>query len=208
MRASDARWAYMISLVIVIGGTPRAVDAVDCSERFPVGRFALTQSEVAPLAAKVTGFSPVYLRKKPVQVRSSPTGDPCQFVYGFDVFEFTGGRQAGDLVAGCSGDFDADGARDYVVLLRRQTDGLYVPHIFLARGGTFQVITLEPHGGTDWFGPFCSPKPHTGIFEGPDFEGQGEGVRVRVFGDLITVGWSTYYWRPDLKRFDAILTTD
>ena len=83
-----------------------------------------------------------------------------------------------------------------------------MPHIFLARGGTFQVIELEPHGGADWFGPFCSPKPQTGIFEGPDFEGKGEGVRVRVFGDLITVGWSTYYWRRDLKRFDAILTTD
>ena len=56
---------------------PRVVHAVDCSERFPTVRFALTPSDAALLAPKVNGFSPLYMRKKPVQLRSSSTGDPC-----------------------------------------------------------------------------------------------------------------------------------
>jgi hypothetical protein len=31
---------------------------------------------------------------------------------------------------------------------------------------------------------------------------------VPVVGDLITAGWWTCYSRPDLRRFDSILTTD
>ena len=38
--------------------------------------------------------------------------------------------------------------------------------------------------------------------------GTGEGAQVPIVDDLITVGWWTYWWRPDLKRLDAILTTD
>ena len=101
------------------------------------------------------------------------------------------------------------GAPDYVVLLRRRSDGVKVAYVFLSRRGTFEVIELGLYGEPPaWSGPYCSPRPRTGIFEGPDFQGRGERVRVRVVGDLITVGWSTYYWRPDLKRFDTILTTD
>lgn len=71
------------------------------------------------------------------------------------------------------------------------------------------MIELGSYGEPPaWSGRYCPTRPRTGIFEGPDFEGNGERVRVRVFGDLVTMGWSTYYWRPDLKRFDAILTTD
>ena len=82
--------------------------------------------------------------------------------------------------------------------------------MFLTEGHTFALVELEAHATDDsvWFGPFCQPKPRTGIFQGPDFEGTGQGVRVPVVGDLITMGWWTSYWRPDLKRFDSILTTD
>ncbi len=144
-----------------------------------------------------------------VVLTSSGADDPCEFVYGFDVFEFTDEQRPGALVAGCRGDFDGDGAPDYVVLLRRRTDGVKVAYALLSRGGTFEVIELGLYGEPPaWSGPYCSPRPRTGIFEGPDFQGRGERVRVRVVGDLITVGWSTYYWRPDLKLFDAIATTD
>lgn len=200
--------AFLVFLASV--GVGRAADTVDCSERFPVGVFALTEQQAAPLIGQLRGLSLVYILKKLLPMKASGAEDPCELVYGVDVFEFAAAKTPGTLVAGCTGDFRGNGARDYVVLLRRNVDGRYVPHVFLARARTFDIVELEPHATDDsaWFGPFCPAKPGGGIFQGPDFEGNGEGVRVPVVGDLITVGWWTYYWRPDLKRFDSILTTD
>ena len=199
MRPFYARWVCMTLLVTLVG-VPRIGHAVDCSERFPVGSFALTRAEAAVVAATLPGYSPSYVLKKAVEMKSPGTGDPCEFVYGFDVFELTDKAQPGALVAGCRGDFDGDGVRNYVVLLLRRTDGVKLAYAFLARDGTFEVIELGLYGEPPaWSGPYCSPKPQSGIFEGPDFEGTGERVRVRVVGDLITMGWSTYYWRPDLS---------
>ena len=201
----------LITLVVLISvGPARATDAVDCSERFPVGLFALTRSEAALLTGRPSGFSVVHILKKSLPMRSSGSEDPCELVYGFDVFEFTAATTPGALVAGCTGDFKGNGSRDYAVLLRRDTDGRYVPHVFLARDRTFDVVGLEWHATDDstWSGPFCQPKPQAGTFQAPDIEGTGERVRIPVVGDLVTVGWWTYYWRPDLERFDAILTTD
>jgi len=200
--------AFLVVLIFV--GPVRAGHAVDCSERFPVGLFALTQKDAALLSTNLSGFSVVHILKKPLPMRLPGSEDPCEFVYGFDVFEFTRASTPGALVAGCAGDFRGNGSRDYVVLLRRETDGRYVPHVFLARDRAFEVVALEGRATDDsgWFGPFCQPKPRAGTFQVPDFEGTGERVRIPVVGDLFTVGWWTYYWRPDLGRFDAILTTD
>ena len=203
--------APLIFLAVLISvGPARAGDAVDCSERFPVGAFALTEKDASLLTATPSGFSVVHILKKPLPMNTSGSEDPCEFVYGFDVFELTMAAAPGALVAGCVGDFEGNGARDYVVLLRRDSDGRYIPHVFLARGRTFHVVALEGHATDDsaWFGPFCRAKPPTGTFRAPDFDGRGGSVSVPVAGDLFTVGWWTYYWRADLERFDAILTTD
>jgi hypothetical protein len=205
------RWTVLGCFIVpVSAGVAGGVDAVDCAERFPVGRFALPQKDASLFTGYLGDFALVHLLKKPVLLPSSGSQDPCEFVYGFDVFEFTGATTPGAVVAGCAGDFRGDGAHDYVVLLRRNIDGRYIPHVFLARGRIFDVVQLEAHATDDsvWFGPFCQPKPRTGVFQAPDFEGTGQGAQVPVVGDLITVGWWTYYWRPDLNRFDAILTTD
>lgn len=204
-------WGLSAFLVVLISvGSARAGHAVDCSERFPDGLFALTQRDAALLSGRPSGFSVVHILKKPLPMRSSGSEDPCELVYGVDVFEFTPAATPGALVAGCAGDFRGNGSRDYVVLLRRDSDGRYVPHVFLARDRAFDVVDLEWHATDDsaWFGPFCQTKPQAGTFQAPDFEGTGERVRIPVVGDLFTVGWWTYYWRPDLDRFDAILTTD
>jgi hypothetical protein len=196
-------------VAVLPSGVPSVGEAVDCSDKFPVGLFALAPIEVAPVAGLVNGFSPVYIAKQPVLIEASAPGDPCEFVYGVDVFRLTHEKEPGALVAGCRGDFDGDGKRDYVVLLRRRTDGVRLAYAFLARGGSFQVVEVGLYGEPPaWSGPYCSPKPRSGIFEAPDFEETGGGEKVRVVGDLITMGWFTYYWRPDLKRFEAILTTD
>jgi hypothetical protein len=90
-----------VLVLLISGGPARAGDAVDCSERFPVGRFALTQKEAAPLTAQLTGFSLVHIFKKSVPMRSSGPEDPCEFVYGLDVFEFIGVTTPGALVPLC-----------------------------------------------------------------------------------------------------------
>ena len=199
---------FLIALIFV--GPARTAHAVDCAERFPVGAFALTPKDAALLKGKPSNFSVVHLLKKALPMTSLGSEDPCEFVYGFDVFEFTSATTPGALVAGCTGDFKGDGSRDYVILLRRDVDRRYVPHVFLARGRTFDVIALELPATDDstWFGPFCRRKPRTGIFRPPDFEGTGQRIGIRVVGDLFTVGWWTYYWHPELRRFEAILTTD
>jgi hypothetical protein len=209
-RAALQRICLVLFFVLISGGVAGGGHAVDCSERFPVGAFTLTQKEATLLTAQLSGWSLVHILKKPLPMRSSGSEDPCELVYGFDVFEFTAATTPGALVAGCAGDFRGNGAQDYVVLLRRNVGGRYVPHVFLTPGPTVDVVELEPHA-TDasvWFGPFCRPKPPTGSFHAPDFEGAGSGAQVSVVGDLVTVGWWTYYWRPDLNRFGAILTTD
>lgn len=203
--------ACLVFLVLLISIAPaRAGQAVDCSQQFPVGTFALTPKETALLTGKLSGFSVVHILRKPLLMKPSASEDPCELVYGFDVFELTAATTPGALVAGCAGDFEGNGSRAYVVLLRRDSDGHYVPHVFLARDRTFHVVELEWHATDDsaWVGPFCRAKPKAGTFQAPDFEGTGERVWIPVVGDLFTVGWWTYYWRPDLQRFDAILTTD
>ena len=200
----------IILIALIFVGPSRLAHAVDCAERFPVGAFALTSKDVARLKGKPSGFSVVHVLKKALPMTSSGSQDPCEFVYGFDVFEFTTATTPGALVAGCAGDFKGDGSRDYVILLRRDVDGRYASHVFLTRGRTFDVIALESPVTDDssWFGPFCRRKPKTGIFRPPDFDGTGQPTAIHVVGDLFTVGWWTYYWRPELRRFEAILTTD
>jgi hypothetical protein len=183
---------------------------VDCSERFPVGSFALTQAEAAPLVNGMSGFTIVHILKRSLPMEESESADACEFVYAGDVFQFAAETMPGALVAGCAGDFQGRGARDFVVLLKRAGDARYIPHVFLRRGPTFEVVELEAYARDDsgWFGPFCQPKPPNGIFRPPDFEGTGRTAEIPVVGDLITVGWWTYYWRPDVGRFGAVLTTD
>jgi len=210
MRCSCARWTCLLpAVVVLIVGAPRASQAVDCSTKFPVGLFALTRDEAARVAGQLPGSSPVYILKKPLEMKPAGTANPCELVYGFDVFEFTDAHHPDALVAGCRGDFDGDGKQDFVVLFRRRMDGVKLGYVFLDRGGTFDVRELGKYGEPlSWEGPFCVRRPPSGIFEAPAFEGTGEGVRVRVVGDLITMGWFTYYWRPEVTRFESILTTD
>src|SRR5262249_36958967 len=151
----------------VCGGGP----TVDCSERFPVGSLALTLADVAPLVRGVSGFRVVHILKKPLPMGKSGSGDACEFRYAGDVFELAAAGEfvyaaavfelaaetaPGSLVAGCAGDFQGRGVRDFAVLLRRAGDARYVPHVFLKRGPTFEVVELEAYASDDsgWFGPF------------------------------------------------------
>src|SRR5262245_211910 len=199
--------AVLVALYAVSG---HSMQPVDCSARYPLGVFALPQKDAARVGGAATGFTLVHMRKTPLLMTASGSEDPCELVYAGDVVELTGAETPDALVAGCAGDFRGQGVRDYVVLLRRLADGHYVPHVFLARGGAFDVTLLEAHAAEDpaWFGPACVARPWNGLFQAPDFEGTGKPAQVTVGGDLITIGWWTYYWRRDLGRFERILTSD
>ena len=210
MERTIGRKGLAVLLVALSAAVGHGMQSVDCSARYPVGAFALAEGDAVRVVGAASGFSLVHVRKKPLLMTASGSEDPCELVYGGDVLELTRARTPDALVAGCEGDFRGQGVRDYVVLLRRIVDGHYVPHVFLTRGREFDVVMLEPYATEDsaWFGPACAPRPRDGVFQAPDLEGTGKPARAAVVGDLITVGWWTYYWRPDLRRFQEILTSD
>lgn len=84
------------------------------------------------------------------------------------------------MLAGCYGDFNGDGRRDYALLLQ---------------GAGAEVIPPL------WPGPYCRNKPPNGQYKA--FESS-----VRVVGDVIQVGWYGYYWLPKTMRFEAVLIQD
>ena len=177
-------------------------------DRFPEGRFGIPLSH--PGLAKVVrdGFSPLYLVKRPIGMLRP---EDCQYVYTADVFRMVDTRMTGALVAGCVADFDGDGRTDVALLMKRQRDGVVVPLVFRSRGAQYELTEIEritdPYGFAEdnsvWPGPFCQPKPKSGVFES-----EVGGRTVNVIGDLFTIGWRTYFWDPTANRFQGILTTD
>jgi len=154
------------------------------------------------------GFSPLYVVKQPITISRA---EDCQYVFTGDVFRMVETRGVGAMLAGCVGDFDGDGRADVALLMKRQRDGVVVPFVFRSQGPKYQATEIEgitdPQGfGEDksvWPGPFCIPKPTSGVFKSSVSDDS-----VNVVGDLFTVGWKTYFWNSTLGRFDGILTTD
>ena len=184
------------------------VDAADCMDRFPEGRFGISPSR--PVVAKLVApdFSPLYLVKRALSV-AQPAD--CRYVYTVDVFRLTDLPTPGALLAGCVGDFDGDGRPDVALLMRRARDLAVAAFVFEARGTSYQVAQIDgitdPYGFAEdknvWPGPFCIPKPPGGVFTDAV-----EGQKINVVGDLFTIGWKTYYWNPAARRFESVLTSD
>lgn len=185
-----------------------AAAAVDCADRLRVGDYGVPVNEPAVRtgALAVLGFAPIYLEKRTV-VESDPS--VCEYVTTSDVFRLTSRRGSG-LLAGCYGDFDGDGRRDYALLLREVGGTKVVPYVFLARPPHYVAFALgrivDPYGfGEDpsvWPGPFCHRKPENRLY--PALEGHV----IHVFGDVIQVGWYVYYWLPAEQRFQSVLIAD
>lgn len=208
-RRLSRRCARSIVLALgILALAPTVADAVECTGRFPEGRFGIAPLHPALADVAVPGFSPLYLVKKTVDI-SRP--EDCQFLYAGDVFRMIDSRVTGALLAGCVGDFDGDGIDDVALLMRHLHDGVIVPFVFLARGTGHDVIEIEgivdPDGfavdKTVWPGPFCVPRSPDGVFRS-----LVDSEAVDVIGDLFTVGWRTYFWNPRTGRFDGILTND
>ncbi len=181
--------------------------STDCAQRFAPGAYGVPATDPAVRAGLLTvsGFRPIYLEKRSVE-----EADPavCDYVTAYDVFRLSY-REPRPLLAGCYGDFNGDGRRDYALLLR-SAGGEVIPHVFLAVPPRYLVSTLpkvtDPYGFNEdrtlWPGPFCHKKPASGQYK---FLESGS---VHVVGDVIQVGWYGYYWSPDTVRFEAVLIQD
>jgi len=177
-------------------------------DRFPEGRFGIAPSRPAVAKLEVEGFSPLYVVEQPITISRA---EDCQYVYTGDVFRMVETPAIGTLLAGCVGDFDGDGRADFALLMKRQRDGVVVPFVFQSQGSQYRATEIEsitdPQGFAEdksvWPGPFCIPKPASGVFKS-----WVDGDTIKVVGDLFTIGWKTYFWNPTLVRFDGILTTD
>ncbi len=193
--------------LLVLGSLDPVTASTDCSERFQAGSYGVPVDEPAVRAGAlaVSGFAPMYLEKRRVEV-----SDPavCRYVTAYDVFRLTADQGSG-LLAGCYGDFDGDGQRDYALLLREVGGTKVIAHVFLARTPRYLVFALgritDPYGFNEdpslWPGPFCKRKPRSGRYRALDSE-------IRVFGDVIQVGWYAYYWLPAEQRFQDVLIED
>lgn len=186
-----------------------AASAVDCMDRFPEGRFGvpLAHPAIRSTTPALEGFAALYLAKQTVTIARP---EDCDYVYTADVFRLVETPAGSPLLAGCVGDFDGDGRPDVALLMKRRIDGLVIPVVFRSRGAGYEITQLErvtdPYGFNEdrsvWPGPFCTPKPPTGIFESE------VGGKVSVVGDVFTIGWETYFWNRAGSRFDGILTSD
>ena len=82
-------------------------------------------------------------------------------------------------------------------------------YVFLARSPRYIAVALgrvtDPYGFNEdpslWPGPFCYRKPENATYKALESE-------IRVFGDVIQVGWYAYYWLPAEQRFQGVLVDD
>lgn len=195
----------LLTLSVVLA---RDGDAVDCSGRFRVGAYGVPADDPALRSGALTvqGFTPIYLNKQRLEETDSET---CRYVTAYDVFRLVYKGRVGLLVAGCYGDFDGDGRRDYALLLASAEGDKALPYVFLARGTGYLVVVLDPvvdpygfnRDRSLWPGPFCLKKPATGVFKGFDEE-------TTVVGDVIQVGWYGYVWRRNVNQFEALQVID
>ncbi len=193
--------------LVALGSFGPVSASTDCSERFQAGSFGVPVDEPAVRAGAlaVSGFAPMYLEKRKVE-----DSDPalCRYVTTYDVFRLIPG-QGSSLLAGCYGDFDGDGRRDYALLLREVGGTKVIAYVFLARTPRYLAFPLgpitDPYGFNEdtslWPGPFCHRKPENGTFRALESE-------IRVFGDIIQVGWYAHYWLPAEQRFQGVLVED
>jgi hypothetical protein len=122
---------------------PLPVSAADCADKFPVGRFGLSQTDSAFASGKLTrdGFTPIFLSKKSVPLEPEK-GFTCEDVYTPDVVRLVYEKKNDFLLAGCSGDFDGDGQGDYALLMQVSSKQSVESVVFLNRKDHYRAVSL------------------------------------------------------------------
>ncbi len=174
--------------------------AEDCTKKFTIGEYGIPQSDSVVASGLPYGkqYEPVYLEKREVQEKL----ELCAYVYTFDVFQLRLKREGRFLLAGCYGDFNGDGKRDYTLLLRNIADETIQLRVFIHEPDGYRVIPIQKPAALKDESPIpiCIRKPPDGIFVGL------EEQKYKVTGDLIHYGWYTYFWEGNSLR--EILTSD
>jgi hypothetical protein len=177
-----------------------ALHAADCTQKFTIGEYGIPQSDSAITSGLPYGkqYEPLYMEKRAIQEKP----EVCPYVYAFDVFQLKRKRQPKLLLAGCYGDVNSDGKRDYALLLRNIADDTVQLRVFIHTPDGYRVILVQKPVAfeDDQYIPHCIRKPPNGLFIGL------EEQRYHVAGDLIGYGWSTYFWEGNGLR--EILTSD
>ncbi len=189
----------IISCAIVLASSGY-LHAEDCTKKFMIGEYGIPQSDSVVASGLPHGkqYEPVYMEKREVQ----DTPELCAYVYTFDVFQLKLKREGRFLLAGCYGDFNGDGKRDYALLLRNIADETIQLRVLIQAPDGYRVMPIQKPVvfKDDHPMPSCIRKPPDGIFIGL------EEQKYKVTGDLIHYGWYTYFWEGNGLR--EILTSD
>ncbi len=189
----------IISCAIVLASSGY-LHAEDCTKKFTIGEYGIPQSDSVVASGLPYGkqYEPVYMEKREVQ----DTPELCAYVYTFDVFQLKLKREGRFLLAGCYGDFNGDGKRDYALLLRNIADETIQLRVFIHEHDGYRVMPIQKPAALKDESPIpnCIRKPPDGIFVGL------EEQKYKVAGDLIHYGWYTYFWEGNSLR--EILTSD
>lgn len=181
--------------------------AKDCSENFPINEYGLSQKEevISGNTLSVGEYEYIYMVKKSVEVSATD----CQYVSTSDVFKLSYIKKPDLLVAGCKGDFDGDSKPDVALILRNKKSSEVWPFVFLNRGDHYSRVKLDKIVAPYGFqrdkhitpGPFCIKRPPSGLLTGPY-----DPKKYQLDGDLIVIGWQTYFWSKG--EMTSSLTTD
>ncbi len=133
--------------ILLLAPAPGAAVATDCAQHFAPGAYGVPATDPAVRAVLLTvpGFRPIYLEKQIVEETDPAV---CDYVTSYDVFRLSY-REPRPLLAGCYGDFNGDGRRDYALLLQG-AGGEVIPHVFVAVPPRYRVFALpkvtDPYG--------------------------------------------------------------
>jgi hypothetical protein len=185
---------------IVFLASSSYLHAEDCTKQFTIGEYGIPQSDTVVASNLPIGkqHKPVYMEKRVVQEKP----EDCTDVYPSDVFLIQLKRYDTYLLAGCYGDVNSDGKRDYALLLRNIADDTIQLHVFIhTLDGYRDILIQQPVALKDGqYIPQCIRKPADGIFVGL------EERKYHVTGDLVRHGWYTYFWEGN--NLKEILTSD
>jgi hypothetical protein len=190
----------VIITCIVLLASINYLHAEECSKQFTIGEYGISQSDAIVTRGLSFGkqYEPMYMEKREIHEQN----EHCPDVYPSDVFALHLKRQHTFLFAGCFGDVNSDGKRDYALLLRNDADDTIQLHVFLHTPDGYRDIPIQkPVALKD--GPYipqCIRKPPNGIFVGL------EQQTYKVIGDLVRYGWYTYFWEGNSLK--EILTSD
>ena len=190
----------IVIIGIVLLASCSDLHAEDCAKQFTIGEYGIPQSDSVVASRLPIGkqYKPVYMEKR--EVNEKP--EDCPEVYPSDVFQLHLKRHDAFLLAGCYGDVNSDGKRDYALLLRNMADDRVQLHVFIHAPDGYRAIPVQKPIAVaqPQSVPQCIRKPPDGIFVGL------EGQTYNVTGDLVRYGWYTYFWEGNSLR--EILTSD